>query len=570
MKIKYKKRLLITLISIVLFMTIVAVFKTFSYVNEIRNYELVKPSAFMEFLEKDKIDTVNFRKGYILFKLLDNPTQYYCYDSGSDEVYMQIMNSNAEINVIKGLPFYNMIDDGISIFGFFVSSSLIALVGILLIKQVLPPKRNHEVNYDTKVSFDDIVGLEDIKKELLVVKDMLENHDIYTSEGIRIPKGILLEGEPGNGKTLLAKGFAHECGMGFISVNASDIGGILVGRGRDDLKKIFNIAEKNKPCLIFIDEIDCIGSKRKDDSHHDDILTLTTLLTFMDGFKTTDRILIIAATNRCDTLDSAILRPGRFDKVFTVTNPNTLARHQLFSKNLNYSEDFNIERAVKLTKGMSSAAIVSAINESKIDCIRNSRHKITNEDLENVILKREIKGHQTCEDNETDLRTVAYHEAGHAVGDYLVDKDSIFFVSVLPTTSGIGGFVFSTISNGVETIGDVEKHIVSLFMGMASEYVLHKSNQSMVSLGARNDIERATKLIKELCCMQSSFPFDYDSFSSEDNQLLKSQELAESLWKEAISIVTNRWEYIDKLAQALMEKKILKQKDVESILCDLK
>ena len=439
------------------------------------------------------------------------------------------------------------------------------------------------VKDSTNVFFDDIAGLEELKEELRSVIDLVKQPEKCLDHDIRLPKGILLTGEPGNGKTMLAKALAQECGVSFIAVNASDYGGLIIGRGSEQVKGLFAQARKQRPCIIFIDEIDAMGMARRpytDNSSADDGKTVTTLLTEMDGFAPDEGVIVIAATNRPETLDKALMRPGRFDKSFVVPNPDLAARLQLFEfygKRKKFDASLNKEELARSMSGSSCAEIESIINEAAIEALKSGSGSINKAAFDRAILKLQMHGHENGKQvPKSKQKLVAYHEAGHAVIGKLMMGMNVGRVSAMTVTSGSGGYTYMYCEDSQElpSIAELENRVLMLYAGRAAEYVLGGEKEAAVTVGASTDIEKATELIHSLCKVRMGSGIlerDYFGFAGERSDLHMAEKMSTTLWKKAVDAVKVNWTGIRAVASALEETgSITGEKFNELLSCAMK
>ena len=445
---------------------------------------------------------------------------------------------------------------------------MVGMVGAFVFMMLGNSGSDEHYNSATKtgVTFDDIIGLEDIKKELLITIDILKHTNEYKKQGVRIPKGIVLEGEPGNGKTLLAKALAGESGLNFISANAADFGGIIVGKGSNQVKKLFKDGRKNKPCIIFIDEFDSVAEKRKTDgtaASTDDSKTLTAFLNELDGFKNNNEgIFLVVATNRPEVIDSAMIRPGRFDKRYYVTNPNYDERIkliELYTKGRTLAADVDASRLAWELSGYSCAAIEMLINEAAILSVHAGKEAIDKADLDASITKYMMHGGSANRKITAEKKKIiAYHEAGHAVTGRLLADEKISKISIVPTKSGMGGYTITYDEDEMflPTLKELENKVKMLYAGRAAEYILGGRDDNNLTTGASNDVEHATAYISHIAEMgHSDALLDYSQFGDcgVEERMEASAEIAGRLWKETVAFAEENWTRITKIAEYLVE-----------------
>ena len=354
-----------------------------------------------------------------------------------------------------------------------------------------------------KITFKDVAGIEEEKEELEEVVEFLKNPKKFINMGARIPKGVLLVGQPGTGKTLLAKAVAGEAGVPFFIMSGSDFVEMFVGVGASRVRDLFEQAKKNAPCIIFIDEIDAVGRQRGaglGGGHDEREQTLNQLLVEMDGFGTNEGVIVIAATNRPDVLDKALLRPGRFDRQIVVPAPDVAAREKILevhSRNKKIADDVDLKTIAKNTSGFSGADLENVLNESALLAARRNLEQIGMQEIEDAMVKVTMGPEKkTRVRSEKENRLVAYHEAGHAVASrYLETQDKVHQISIVPRGMA-GGYTMyrPTEDKSFMSKTEMEENIVSLLGGrMAEELIIGD-----ISTGASNDIERATAIARNM------------------------------------------------------------------------
>jgi len=354
------------------------------------------------------------------------------------------------------------------------------------------------------VMFSDVAGMTEEKEEMLFAINSLKNREDYVKMGVKPIRGILLEGPPGVGKTLLAKAVAGEAGVNFLSYSGSDFVEMFAGLGAQRVRSMYKRAESLKPCVIFIDEIDALGRKRLQGSsggHQEADQTLVALLERMDGMNTTSGILFIGATNRVDALDSALLRPGRFDKIIHVGPPKTKEDREavvrVHAQDKTFAEGVTIEKIAKQCYGLTGAEIASALNDAVLESFRDNREGfITIGDVDKAVMKLISKGLAKGRHSEEDRYRVAVHETGHALMNNELNR-SVIKVSIQPYSSGIGGVTLidgeSKGVDGLRTASDLRNDIKVLYAGKVAEEIILGEG----SVGASSDLERATYLLRD-------------------------------------------------------------------------
>ena len=361
-----------------------------------------------------------------------------------------------------------------------------------------------KLSRDSKVNFTNVAGLEEEKEELEEVVDFLKNPQKYTSVGARIPKGMLLVGPPGTGKTLLAKAVAGEAGVPFFSISGSDFVEMFVGVGASRVRDLFEEAKKNAPCIVFIDEIDAVARRRgtgMGGGHDEREQTLNQLLVEMDGFGVNEGIIVMAATNRVDILDPAILRPGRFDRKVAVGRPDVKGREEILkvhSKEKPLSEDVDLRRVAQTTAGFTGADLETLMNEAAIISARDNRRFIRQADIDKAFVKVGIGAEKKSRViSEKDKKITAYHEAGHAILFHVLpDVGPVHTVSIIPTGVGAAGYTMPLPEKDemFNTKGKMLQNIMVDLGGRIAEEIIFKD----VTTGASQDIKQASKLARAM------------------------------------------------------------------------
>ena len=444
-----------------------------------------------------------------------------------------------------------------------------------------------------KVTFKDVAGLEEAKVEIMEIVDFLKKPDKYKSIGAKIPKGALLVGPPGTGKTLLAKAVAGEANVPFLSISGSDFVEMYVGVGASRVRDLFNEAKKNSPSIIFIDEIDAVGRHRgagMGGGHDEREQTLNQLLVEMDGFGANEGVIIIAATNRPDILDPALLRPGRFDRQVTVGYPDLKGREAILkvhAKGKPLGPDVDLATIAKTTIGFTGADLENLLNEAALLAARRDKKAITMTEIEEAMIKvvagTEKKSHKMT---DKEKRLTAYHEAGHAVSAYYLEyNDPVHQVSIVPRGQ-MGGYTMylPTEDKSYHSKNEMLDNLVSLLGGRVAEALIIGD----VSTGASNDIERATdiarKMVTKYGMSEKLGPITFGSgndevFLGRDYSHLKnySEETAAEIDEEINRIITTAYgrtedilkEHIDRLhavAGALIEREKISGEEFETIM----
>ena len=354
-----------------------------------------------------------------------------------------------------------------------------------------------------KITFEDVAGVDEEKEELQEIVEFLKSPKKFTDMGARIPKGVLLVGQPGTGKTLLAKAVAGEAGVPFFIISGSDFVEMFVGVGASRVRDLFEHAKRNAPCIIFIDEIDAVGRQRGaglGGGHDEREQTLNQLLVEMDGFGTNEGVIVLAATNRPDVLDKALLRPGRFDRQIVVSAPDVKAREQILevhSRKKRLADDVDLKIIAKNTSGFAGADLENVLNEAALLAARRNKKEIGMQEIEDAMVKVTMGPEKkTRVRSEKENKLVAFHEAGHAVvSKFLPTQDAVHEISIVPRGMA-GGYTMyrPTEDKSFMSKSEMEETIISMLGGRAAEQLVLND----VSTGASNDIERASKIARDM------------------------------------------------------------------------
>ena len=430
---------------------------------------------------------------------------------------------------------------------------------------------NREKN-KSQISFNDVAGLDEIKEELQETIDFINNPNKYKKMGASIPKGILFYGPPGTGKTLLAKAVAGETNSTFLYASGSEFVEKYVGVGAKRVRTLFEKAKKETPSIIFVDEIDAIGTKRNLDSNNEKDQTLNQLLVEMDGFNTDETVIVIGATNRLDLLDEALLRPGRFDRHIYVGNPNMKSREQILkvhTKNKPLDITVDIKNIAKKTHGLSGAELANIANEAAIIAVRNNQNKINishfDAAIERVLAGLEIK-------NPTVLlkekNTVAIHEAGHALVAKVLKTDMVQKISIIPRGQALGYVLkFPEEDRYLLTQQELMNKISGLLAGRAAEELVFNE----VTTGAKDDLDKATHIARQMVCnygMSSLglITVDEDHIKHDYNTLrMEIRKIIDKGYDQSSKILGENIEILHHIANILMEKESIDSDELSEI-----
>ena len=435
----------------------------------------------------------------------------------------------------------------------------------------------------TKIKFKDVAGLDEEKEELIEIVDFLKKPEKFSKMGAKIPKGVLLYGKPGTGKTLIAKAIAGEADVPFISMSGSEFIEMFAGLGASRVRKLFDKARKLSPCIVFIDEIDAIGARRTSNSgaETENNQTLNQLLVEMDGFSSEETIIVLAATNRPEMLDKALLRPGRFDRQITIPVPDLKGRLDILkihSEDKRLSDDVNLESIAEDTAGFTGAELANILNEAAIIATINKHDEIENSDVEEAVKKVTVGlEKKTRVYSEKDKKLTAYHEAGHAVvSQYLPTQTSVKEVSIIPRGVA-GGYTMYKSDEDKYYISKTEmkEKLVALLGGRAAEKLVLDD----ISTGASNDIEVATQIAREMVTkygMSDNLgPIDFQG-KEQNDMFVFGENIGDKIGAEVKSLIDEAYsnaqklliEHRDKLdiiAQTLLAKEKINEQEFRNI-----
>ncbi len=454
-------------------------------------------------------------------------------------------------------------------------------------------KSRARMDSDTKTKLDDVAGLKEEKEDLEEIIDFLKDPEKYTKVGARIPKGILLEGAPGTGKTLLAKAVAGEAGVPFFSISGSDFVEMFVGVGASRVRDLFADAKKNAPCIIFIDEIDAVARRRgtgMGGGHDEREQTLNQMLVEMDGFGVNEGIIVMAATNRVDILDPAILRPGRFDRKIAVSPPDVQGREDILkvhARNKPLADDVDLKQVAQTTAGFTGADLENLLNESAIVAAKEGRAFINHEDVKRSFIKVGIgaeKKSRVISDKEKKI--TAYHESGHAILFHVLpDVGPVYTVSIIPTGQGAAGYTMPLPERDemFMTKSHMLQDIMVLLGGRIAEEIIFGD----ITTGASNDIKRATREARKMVTKYGmSENIGIINYDDEDEEVFIGRDLAhprshseyitgeidkevksiiEDCYRKAKDIILENRTVLDKCAELLIQKERIGREEFEAL-----
>ena len=440
-----------------------------------------------------------------------------------------------------------------------------------------------ETERKTKIKFKDVAGLDEEKEELVEIVDFLKRPEKFTKMGAKIPKGVLLYGKPGTGKTLIAKAIAGEANVPFISMSGSEFIEMFAGLGASRVRKLFEKARKLSPCIVFIDEIDAIGARRTSTSgaETENNQTLNQLLVEMDGFSSEETIIVLAATNRPEMLDKALLRPGRFDRQITIPVPDLKGRLEILkihSEDKRLSDNVNLESIAEDTAGFTGAELANILNEAAIIATINKHEEIENSDIEEAVKKVTVGlEKKTRVYSEKDKKLTAYHEAGHAVvSKYLPTQMDVKEVSIIPRGVA-GGYTMykSDEDKYYMSRTEMQEKLIALLGGRAAEKLVLDD----ISTGASNDIEVATKIAREMVTkygMSDNLgPIDFQGRDQNDYMIFgenigdkigqEVKNLIDIAYNDAQKLLIEHRDKLDIIAQTLLKQEKINEEEFKKI-----
>ena len=564
-------------------------------------------NSFKQDLQKDKVASVQIVQnqevptGRVVVVSKENQTKsFYISDVNKVMSYMESVNfTNVVVKDVQKTPWY------VTVLPYFVGFILLFFLFSMFNSQSQGGGGNSKMmNFgksrakmttpdDKAKTFADVAGLVEEKEQLEEIVDFLADPEKYTRLGARIPKGVIMVGPPGTGKTLLAKAVAGEAGVPFFSISGSDFVEMFVGVGASRVRDLFEDAKKNAPCIVFIDEIDAVARRRGSGlggGHDEREQTLNQMLVEMDGFGVNEGIIVMAATNRVDILDPAILRPGRFDRRIHVGLPDVRGREEILkvhAKNKPLAEDVNLEEVARTTAGFAGADLENLMNESAIAAARDNRGYIKDEDIRKSFIKVGIGSEKKSRIiSEKDKKITAYHEAGHAILFHVLpDVGPVYTVSIIPTGQGAAGYTMPLPERDEMhlTKGKMLQDITVCLGGRIAESLIFED----VTTGAVQDIRQATEAARDMVTkygfseelgMINYSTSDDEVFIGRDNGHTKNfsegtaevidrevKKIIDTCHEKATGILKDHMDVLHKLAELLIEKERIGQDEFESL-----
>lgn len=598
---KIAKTIITLVISLVLAFFIYKAILSFLKLTEIESIHTLNYSSLLTLIEDDMVDSIRFEDG-------DDPSTVtiwpksnakYYYDNIKEDVYevevldkitlLELLQNKREDDKKSGKNSITIKveekEESISfgdIGGLLFSIAYIMFIVYLIMPESLKKKLGlssffshsierkkidfYEKTMDSNVTFDDVAGLVEEKEELKEIVDFLKFPDDYLEMGAKLPKGVLLSGEPGTGKTLLAKAVANEAGVEYLAASGAEFVEEYVGRGAGRIRDLFEDARELAPCIVFIDEIDAFGRKRNDSDSNEYNQTLEQLLTELDGFNSSDNIIVLAATNRLSALDAALTRPGRFDRTIEFLLPDITEREEilrLHARNKKFMDNVDFKSIAYETSGCSGADLEGLLNEAAIHTVKCKRTAISNSDISEAFNKVKLglqKPNRIISEKEKCI--TAYHESGHAIVSKFF-KTAVKEISIIPRGRA-GGY---TVNNAVEekmyyTKNDFNEKIIILLAGRVAE----KITIGDITTGAANDLEKATKIAKDMIVYYGMDP-DIGPVSLFDSNSAQNEFFGENIFNnvgDKITITLKEAE--DKAEKILTENRELLEQLKELLL----
>lgn len=539
-------------------------------------------TTFMEQVEDKKVSEAYLDRpnGLVIYEL-ENGKRYSTTHPEYDDFKKELLEKDVKVSVASStsflsgiLPILQLVFFAVLIY--FIWNQMKAM------RPQIGGQKAGEVIKKPKVKFSDVAGYAEVKEDVQNAVSFLKEPKRYLERGARMPKGMILYGDPGTGKTLIAKAIAGEAGVPFYSASGSDFIEKYVGVGAQRIRHLFDEAKKNAPCIVFIDEIDAIGGQRGSESNSESTQTINALLTQMDGFAEDSGVLVIATTNRLETLDKALIRPGRFDMQVKVPIPYTSEERleiiQVHTKNKTFADDVDFMVLAKQWIGFSGADIESIINSAAIISVDSGKENIDMECFTEAFDRKILKGHfkkDSQKDREEDvLKLVAYHEAGHAVvGKLLETGMNVSRVTILASTTGAGGItLFSPNKMGLHTIEEMENDVKVSYAGRIAELLLF-GDEKLVTTGASGDIEQATQTIRHMIStygMTKEMGMLNLEILGVDKSVMVKQatELSARLYNETETLMKENWDKVVRVAEALLEKETIMEAELDELLKD--
>ena len=555
----------------------------FVFMEKENNKRIISYNTFVEKLENGEVDKVKLSDSHEIKLIADDGEVFYTDNPRTEGFKKELLLLGVSVE-----------EEGINITNIVILLSLSAgLIYLVYYFRNKAPKEAEkemtnlsnmaDVEYDTSISFDDVAGNEEAKESLLEMVDFIQNPEIYNKYGARLPRGVLLYGPPGTGKTLLAKALAGQAGVPIFPVSGSDFVEVYAGLGASRIRNLFKKAKEAGNSVIFIDEIDSLGKKRKGNqasASEEGDRTLNALLAEMSGFKENEGIIVVAATNRIDVLDEALLRPGRFDRQIEVQLPDIKAREKILmvhARNKPISRDVDLRQLAEETVYFSGAKLENLLNESAMIAVKEKQDLITKDHIDKayykVLVGDEKKDRSSL--SKKDREITAYHEAGHALVAKLVSKENrVTKVSIIPSTKGMGGFSLNIPPDRMyKSKKEILNNIMVALGGRAAEEIIFGGEN--ITTGASSDIEKATEMAMSLIaiygmddqCGLISYKVALSMDLKSDIDIVnRAKEILESMYLDTKDLLFNSRGKLNLLADTLLEKEVLEETEIDEIV----
>ncbi|NMA86838.1 MAG: ATP-dependent zinc metalloprotease FtsH [Tissierellia bacterium] len=571
-------------IILILIIFIALISNIFLYMNNRIKYKEIPYKLFLEHIEGDLVQEVELKDKSQLRGKLKNGALFITDNPRREDFKEYLLLHNIDVVENKSLIPVQIITVillllGVGILAYFTNQNYTKQAEK---EMALMSEIHTENSANGKITFEDVAGNQEAKESLKELVDFIQYPEIYSKYGARLPRGVLLYGPPGTGKTLLAKALAGEANVPFYPVSGSDFIQVYAGLGASRIRELFKKAKEDGKSVIFIDEIDALGKKRKgsnSNSSEEGDRTLNALLTEMSGFKGNEGIIVIAATNRIDTLDEALLRPGRFDRQIEIGLPDVNARYsilELHSKNKPLSPEVDLKKLATETVYFSGAKLENLMNESAIIAARDKDKNINNKHIDRAYYKV-LVGDEKKDRNSISLEDreiTAYHEAGHALIAKKVNKNNrVTKVSIIPSTKGMGGFSLNIPKDKMyQTKMDIINNIKIALAGRAAEEIIFGKDN--ITTGASSDLQKATEMVLALL---GSYGMDeevglinYDiilnsNLNIDISLMERARKILDDFYKDTIEILVENKIYLERIAEALLEKENLKENEIDKI-----
>ena len=573
-------------ILLILIIFIALVSNIFLSLNNKKEYKEIPYKLFLEHIEKNLVQEVELKDKSQLKGKFKNGDLFITDNPRREDFKEYLLLNNVEVIEDNSLIPAQIITImfllmGIGLLAYFTNKNYSKQAEK---EMALMSKIDMENSNKGKITFEDVAGNEEAKESLKELVDFIKNPEIYSKYGARMPRGVLLYGPPGTGKTLLAKALAGEANVSFYPVSGSDFIQVYAGLGASRIRELFKKAKEDGKSVIFIDEIDALGKKRKGGNSHggseEGDRTLNALLTEMSGFKGNEGIIVMAATNRIDTLDEALLRPGRFDRQIEIGLPDVNARYsilKLHSMNKPISSEVDLRKLALETVYFSGAKLENLMNESAIIAARNKDKNINNEHINKayyaILVGDEKKDRSSI--SLGDKKITAYHEAGHALITKKITKNNrVTKVSIIPSTKGMGGFSLNIPPDRMyQTKIDIENNIKIALGGRAAEEIIFGKDN--ITTGASSDLKKATEMTLALL---GNYGMDdkiglinYDiilnsNLNTDISLMERTRDILDNFYQDTKKVLVENKIYLEKIAKALLEKETLDEVEIDKIL----